>query len=138
VRRSAGGLLDAEDREILENLVEIVDRERATGIIQLHHVRVMRSGRYHHIDAHAVVPEYWDVAEAHSRTSDFEAKIMADYPYSGELHLHVDPCRRAYCRVCDVEACPIRRMPFEHLHKISIEELTHPEEPQQFVATPEH
>ena len=132
VRRSAGGLLDEEDRTILENLLNIVGKHRPSGIIQLHHVRVMRSGRYHHIDAHAVVPEYWNVAEAHQRTEDFERSLMKDYPYPGELHLHVDPCRRAYCRVCDVLECPIRQQPFEHQRQLSIEELTNPDEPAQF------
>jgi cation diffusion facilitator family transporter len=132
VRRSVGGLLDEEDREILEQLLELVRLHRPIGIIQLHHVRVIRSGRYHHIDAHAVIPEYWDVAEAHSRTEGFEAELMKHYPNPGELHLHVDPCRKAYCRHCDMVDCPVRRMPFEELRPVSIDELTHPEEPEQF------
>lgn len=134
VTKSFGALLDGEDRDLLQNLVNIVGRERPSGIIQLHHVRVMRSGSYHHIDAHAVVPEYWDVAEAHEKTDAFEAKLMEAYPYPGELHLHVDPCRRAYCRNCDVVECPIRKHAFEHLRQLSIEELTSPEEPKQFRA----
>ena len=134
VMKSAGALLDGEDREIIENLVKLVGRQRPSGIIQLHHVRVMRSGHYHHIDAHAVVPEYWDVAEAHDKTDAFESILMRDYPTPGELHLHVDPCRRAYCRNCDVSECPIRKHPFEQLRQLSIEELTSPEEPKQFRA----
>jgi cation diffusion facilitator family transporter len=134
VTKSAGALLDQEDRAIMENLLKIVGRQRPSGIIQLHHVRVMRSGHYHHIDAHAVVPEYWDVAEAHDKTDAFETDLMRDYPYPGELHLHVDPCRRAYCRNCDVAECPIRKHPFEHLRQLSLEELTSPEEPKQFRA----
>jgi cation diffusion facilitator family transporter len=132
VKKSADALLDREDRALLENLLTIVGRQRPSGIIQLHHVRVMRSGHYHHIDAHAVVPEYWDVAEAHDKTDAFEAELMRDYPYRGELHLHVDPCRRAYCRNCDVAGCPIRKHPFEQLRTLSLEELTSPEEPKQF------
>lgn len=129
VRRSISGLMDEEDRGILENLLRIIDRERPSGIIQIHHLRVMRSGRYHHIDAHAVVPEFWDVAEAHAQSDYFEKMLMREYPYNGELHLHVDPCRKAYCRVCDVEDCPIRQHPFESKRRLSIEEITNPEEP---------
>ena len=132
VRRSAGGLLDEEDREILENLARIVDRDRTPGIIQVHHVRVMRAGSYHHIDAHAVVPEYWDVAEAHRQTDAFEHKLIRDYPYSGELHLHVDPCRQAYCRFCEMPDCPIRLAPFEKRRILTLDELVNPEEPRQF------
>lgn len=129
VRKSIGGLMDEKDRAILENLIQIIERDRPPGIIQLHHLRVMRSGRHHHIDAHAVVPEFWNVAEAHERTQEFEDQLIRDYPYSGELHLHVDPCRRAYCRSCRVADCPIRRHPFERDRRLSIDEVTNPEEP---------
>ncbi len=132
VRRSVGGLLDEEDREILGHLLKVIGRERPSGIIQVHHVRVIRSGHFHHIDAHAVVPEFWDVSEAHEKTEQFESRLIAGYPNPGELHLHVDPCRRAYCRNCDVADCPIRRHEFEHLRQLSIEELTNPEEPAAF------
>lgn len=134
VLRSAGGLLDAEDRQLLANLANIYSRRRLSGIIQLHHVRVMRSGHYHHIDAHVVVPEFWDVSEAHQHTEKFEAEMMRDYAFPGELHFHVDPCRRAYCRHCDAEACPIRQAPFEKLRQLSLEEMVNPEEPEQFRA----
>lgn len=133
VRRSIGGLLDEEDREVLRNLFKIMEKDRTEGIIQLHHCRVIRSGRYHHIDAHAVVPEFWDVAQAHTNTSVFEAKIMEEYPYQGELHLHVDPCRKAYCSVCEVENCPVRQEPFRARRLLSLEELTDPQEPSQFL-----
>ena len=132
VRGSIGGLLDAEDSAILDHLVEIMGDDRPDGIIQVHHCRVIRSGRFHHIDAHAVVPEFWDVAEAHDRTDSFEAKLMEHYHYSGELHLHMDPCRQAYCRECSLQNCPIRRQPFFAKRRLTIEELTAPDEPLEF------
>jgi cation diffusion facilitator family transporter len=132
VRRSVGGLLDEEDRELLETLLKIIQEYSPSGVIQVHHCRVIRSGRYHHIDAHAVVPEFWDVAIAHDRTEQFEREIMRIYPFQGELHLHVDPCRRAYCQHCDIAACPVRAKAFMQRRVFSIEELTFPEEPGEF------
>ncbi len=132
-RRSVGGLLDEEDSEVVRELMMIIELSRPAGIIQVHHLRVIRSGRYHHIDAHAVIPEFWDVAEAHAHTENFEAQIMSKYPYQGELHLHVDPCRRAYCRECDFENCPIRAEAFVSRRTLSLKELTDPEEPIQFL-----
>ncbi len=132
VRQSVGGLLDEEDRDILKDLLEVLKRDQPEGIIQVHHCRVMRSGNYHHIDAHAVVPEFWDVAEAHAQMDAFAAQVIRSYPYEGELHLHMDPCRRAYCRFCDVQNCPIRQQPFEAKRQLSIDELTSPEEPDGF------
>ncbi len=133
VRRSVGGLLDEEDREVLGRLVEIIAAKRGDGIIQVHHCRVIRAGGYHHIDAHVVVPEFWGVAKAHGETDAFERAAMSAYPYDGELHFHVDPCRRAYCRFCAVEDCPIRERAFERRRAVNIDELTNPDEPAQFL-----
>jgi cation diffusion facilitator family transporter len=132
VRRSIGGLLDAEDRGILRNLVRIIEQVRPGAIIQIHHVRVMRNGRFHHIDAHAVVPEFLDVAEAHEQIQAFESLLIRAYNHPGELHLHVDPCRRAYCRVCEVNGCPIRKQEFEKRLAVSLADLINPEEPSRY------
>jgi cation diffusion facilitator family transporter len=132
VRRSAGGLLDEEDIEILESILKSVETERDPGLIQIHHCRVLRAGKYHHIDAHAVIPEFWDISVAHDHIQAFETRLIQKYPFEGELHLHVDPCRRAYCQVCEVSDCPIRKSPFKARPALSIEELTNPEEPAFF------
>lgn len=131
-RGSMGGLLDEEDREILKTLLKVVSSVLTPGIIQIHHCRVIRSGSFHHIDAHVVIPEYWDVLKAHNETESFERKVMENYPTDGELHFHVDPCRRAYCRVCEVEQCPVRQNPFEARREWTIDEITSPIEPTQF------
>lgn len=132
VRRSIGGLLDEEDREILLGMVKVLKNIDFSGVIQIHHTRIIRSGRYHHIDAHAVVPEYWNVAEAHEKTQDFEARLMRQYPQPGELHLHVDPCRRAYCERCPDKDCPIRSKPFSKPLVPDLESLIDPDEPSVF------
>jgi divalent metal cation (Fe/Co/Zn/Cd) transporter len=138
VRESVGGLLDEESDEIVRTILRLIGKDRPAGIIQIHHLRVMRSGAYHHIDAHAVVPEYWDVREAHAYTDAFEDALMQQYPYAGELHLHLDPCRRAYCRFCDVTECPIRVEKFERKREIDFDELTSPQEPRHFRSKSQH
>lgn len=138
VKQSVSGLLDAEDKQILLSLREIISNDEHPGIIQVHHCRIMRSGSYHHIDAHAVVPEFWNVLEAHMKTEEFEQRMIEKYPYDGELHLHMDPCRRAYCTVCDVYACPIRKKPFVKKLELTLEDLVSPEEPEIFRLAGDH
>lgn len=123
VRRSFGGLMDEQDLATLEGLAERMSRHRVPGLIEIHQMRVLRSGRLHHIDAHVVMPEYWDVQKAHEVTQSFERAISADYPFSVELAFHVDPCRRQYCAVCDVKDCPIRQAPFQALQPFTVSRL---------------
>ena len=129
VRKSIGGLLDEEEVEVLERMRELILKNPEEGIIQVHHLRVLRSGQYHHVDAHVVVPEFWSVEEAHDRTIAYEKKIFNQYEYIGEFHFHTDPCRKLYCQFCDVEECPVRKEAFIKRREMSLKELTDQDEP---------
>lgn len=132
VRKSVGGLLDEEDLEVLNELEEIFTRLATNGIIQIHHVKVIRSGAFHHIDAHLVIPEFWDITQAHQRTTKFERQVISNYPYGGEMNFHLDPCRRAYCQVCDLSDCPVRQEKFRDRMPVKLEHLRSRVEPKEF------
>ncbi len=136
VRESVGALLDEEDLEVLEKLAEAFEKNSEDGIIQIHHVKTIRSGWYHHIDAHVVLPEFWTVEKVHERMLIFERKVIQDYSYKGEMNFHFDPCRRAYCKVCDLKDCPIRQQPFDKRIPLDVAQLRSPHEPAQFRAKP--
>lgn len=141
VIQSINGLMDAGDRGLLEKLRVIFEKVRIPGIIRIHYVRVIKSGRYHHVDAHVVIPEFWDIGEAHDRTNIFEQKVFSEEgkldkdsksPMMGEIHFHLDPCRRVYCKACEMRDCPIRQAPFDKREPFTIEELLSPIEPDEF------
>lgn len=112
VRHAAGGLLDEEDTELLGRLVGAINSKMTPGIIRVHYLRAIRSGRYTHVDAHVVVPQFWSVEQAHAATDDFERRVIESLPFAGEIVFHTDPCRQAYCVSCDVDPCAIRMAPF--------------------------
>lgn len=123
VRRSVSGLTDEMDDKCLSVLSQAIRKNREPGIIDLHNLRTIRSGSFHHIDAHLVMPEFWNVAQAHELAHAFEAKVVADYPYDGEFAFHLDPCKRKYCKNCDVINCPIRQENFEEARSFSVKDL---------------
>lgn len=124
VRESLGVLMDEQDENVLEGLASALNKNRAPGIIDIHHLRTIRSGRFHHIDAHLVVPEYWDISHVHEVIHAFEDDVVDNYDFDGELAFHLDPCKKSYCSVCDVDQCPIRREPFEKLRPFDVKSLT--------------
>ena len=130
VYQSSLGLLDAEDIKILESLAKIFERYAGDGIIQIHHTKVIRSGWFHHIDAHLVVPEFWSVEKAHVRLDVFEEQVINAYQYGGEANFHLDPCKRKYCAVCDYNNCPVRVKPFESRMPVILEHLRSKTEPK--------
>jgi cation diffusion facilitator family transporter len=109
VRRSGGSLIDEVDVDVLSDLAECLQRNRTPGIIDIHHLRTIRSGRFHHIDAHLVIPEYWNISHAHMICDTFESEVVSDYSFDGEIAFHLDPCKRAFCSACKMADCPIRR-----------------------------
>ncbi len=129
VRHSARALLDEEDPSLLQTLLEAGEKARSPGIIRLHHLRAIRIGRFAHVDAHLVVPQFWSVEEAHDHADAFEKRLLAMRAIEGEILFHTDPCRLLYCEFCDLEACPIRTKAFAGRPTMTLEEATQPDPP---------
>lgn len=123
LRSNTGALLDEVDTDSLQKLAEVIKKHRKPGVIDIHHVRMIRSGNFHHIDAHMVVPEFWDVKQAHTMSHDFEKNVVQDYEYDGEFAFHIDPCQKLYCSVCAVADCKIRISPHTHHREFTKEHL---------------
>ena len=112
VNESFHALLDSEDPALLEKIVAAVNAQNEVAVISIHELRVIRSGRETHIDVHVVVPEFWNIADTHRIVDRFSARLMRAAKLEGEVHSHVDPCKKDYCESCAVEKCPIRVQEF--------------------------
>jgi cation diffusion facilitator family transporter len=127
VRQAAGGLLDEEDTALLGRLLEVLKQHVGQGVIRVHHLRAIRSGRFHHVDAHLVVPEFWSVDRAHEVAEDLSRRVIAELGVEGELVFHTDPCHRAYCAMCDLDDCPVRKQPFSGRPLLTLDEAVQPD-----------
>lgn len=112
VREATGGLLDAEDPELVRTLCASFHEDGVPGVILLHELRVIRSGRDLHIDCHAFAPSHWTVEQGHTATETLEQILVDATGLDGDLALHLDPCMRAHCIKCDLPECPFRVEPF--------------------------
>ena len=130
VRHAAGGLLDEEDPLLLKRVLDALQKYVGGGVIRVHHLRAIRSGRFQHVEAHLVVPEFWSVERAHDLSEDVAARVMRDLGAEGEMVFHTDPCHRVYCVTCDLEDCPIRRESFLKLTPLTLEEVVQPDMPR--------
>lgn len=115
VRKAAGSLLDEQDEKLMVEFCKTLNKCRTEGLINVHNLRMIQSGSFQHIDAHIVIPEFWDISKGHEETHEFEKKLIQTYPFDGEIAFHIDPCQRKYCRNCDLKDCKIRVKPFENL-----------------------
>jgi cation diffusion facilitator family transporter len=129
VRVAAGGLLDEEDPALLDRLLKVLQPHLGQGVIRIHHLRAIRAGRFHHVDAHLVVPEFWTVERSHELAEDLGERVVKELGVEGEMTLHTDPCHRVYCAMCDLDDCPVRREPFGGRPALTLEEAVQPDTP---------
>ena len=120
--RSGQALLDVEDPALLERLLEVLNRLRPSDIITVHELRTLRSGRHTHVDIHMVLPAFYPLSQAHDLAEGFGQRVIGEMEMEGELHTHIDPCQRAWCRLCALEPCPIRAEPCAESHTITREQ----------------
>ena len=122
VRTAAGGLLDEEDPVLLARLVRELDTHVGEGVISVHYLRAIRTGRYHHVSGHLVLPEFWSVERAHQVAESVARGVIQRLGIEGELEFHTDPCHRAHCKSCDLAPCPVRAQPFERREPLTVDQ----------------
>ncbi|HEX9011052.1 MAG TPA: cation diffusion facilitator family transporter [Holophagaceae bacterium] len=124
VAESSRALLDSEDPEVVGRILAAMNRVRPWDVIAVHEMRTFRSGRYTHVDAHLVVPEFYSIRQAHDLCEGFSVRSLREAGVEGEVHTHVDPCGRLYCDRCPAESCGIRRAPRTASNAFTLEEAT--------------
>lgn len=112
IRENFSALLDTREPETVKQILTAINKVKKPAIIDVHNLRMIRSGGFHHIDAHVVVPEYWNLNKVDDLTHDFENKVVKEYPFDGEFAFHLDPCKKQYCSICQMDDCPVRKKPF--------------------------
>jgi cation diffusion facilitator family transporter len=136
VREAAAGLLDEEDTPLLERLVAVLGPRIGQGMVGVHGLRAMRAGRFHHVGAHLVVPEFWSVERAHLFSEELGRGVIRELGIEGELEFHTDPCHRAYCARCDLADCAVRVEPFRARPPLTVEEAVRPDDGTGYRASP--
>lgn len=119
VKSSISALVDEADPEVLDHLIDSFNANHVPGIIDLHHLRIIRAGHFHHVDAHLVVPEFWTIEHVHHVTHQYEENVVKSYRFDGEIAFHLDPCRRAYCTICAISDCPMRGKKFTSIRQFT-------------------
>ncbi len=123
LRQSFSGLTDELDPAILKEISNTFQKITREGLIDLHQVRFIRSGQFYHVDAHLVLPRFWNIDKAHEFMDEIEKDMVKVYQFDGEMAFHVDPCQPVDCTSCDLKECTIRSKAFIRRKTFKPEEL---------------
>ncbi len=114
VRESVAGIMDEADYQLIEQLVDILDKHRADNWIDIHNFRVIKYGPTLHIDCHVTMPWYLLIQDAHREIDRIEQLVGEHSGTPVEMFIHIDPCEppRA-CTICRKADCHVRKAPFQ-------------------------
>ena len=92
VRRSFAGLMDAMDPKLLQQVVDLINRHRRPEWIDIHKLRVWRSGRLVHIDLHLILLGELSLEAAHAEARCLENIVITGFEGNASVLVHMDPC----------------------------------------------
>lgn len=113
IRSSIAGIMDEADLDLLEKMVDVLDKNRQENWVDLHNLRVIKYGGQLHVDCHLTVPWYLNVHEAHAEIDKLAVLIKTEFGNSIELFVHSDGCLYFQCNICSKHDCHVRQKAFE-------------------------
>ena len=109
VRTAFGGLMDASDPVLLEEICTLLTKHRRDLWIDVHRLRAKRSGKRVQVDFHLILPRNIPLKAAHYEVKDLE-KILSDHMGGQtDVLIHLDPCEDPECPICANDYCDLRR-----------------------------
>jgi cation diffusion facilitator family transporter len=112
IRKSISGIMDEKDAEIIDEIVDVLNKNRNRNWIDIHNIRVINYAGFYHIDCHLTVPYYINVNEAHFILDSLTDIINEHFQNRVEFFIHVDGCLSSQCSICNLPNCEKRSMQF--------------------------
>jgi divalent metal cation (Fe/Co/Zn/Cd) transporter len=123
MKESVNNLLDEADYEKLNQLIQILYKNRKTKWIDFHNLRILKYGSHLHVDAHITLPWYENLENSHHEVSAVEYLVKQHFDDEVELFIHADPCINESCTICIIKDCKQRRKSFVKSLEWNLENL---------------
>jgi cation diffusion facilitator family transporter len=114
LRKSFSGIMDESDKAIIDEIVELLNRERRVDWIDVHNMRVINYAGFYHIDCHLTVPFYINVNEAHAILDTLTEVVSEYFNQRVEFFVHIDGCVSQQCKTCNIANCEMRSESFKY------------------------
>ena len=108
LRKSLGGIMDEVDEQLLQDVLNVLNKNRNAYWIDLHNMRTIQYGEVLHIDAHLTLPWYFTVEEAGVEVSRLEETVRNDFQGKVECFIHIDASEKNICSTDKMVNCTDR------------------------------
>jgi cation diffusion facilitator family transporter len=125
LRETMAGIMDEADTELLQRLIEVLDKHKRDAWVDLHNLRAIKYGSVLHLDCHLTVPWYYNVNEAHAEVDALDRLIAREFDRGLEMFVHTDGCMPPHsCAVCPLTECKERKADFQGRLTWTMENVT--------------
>lgn len=111
MRESVRGLMNTADPEMIERIVDVLNRTRTPAMIDVHRLRAWRAGERRFVDFHLTLPHYMPMEEGHSLMHTITDAVNDEFAEEVDLLIHFDPCNGDCCKFCPNDDCAVRSSP---------------------------
>ncbi len=108
IRQSVSGLMLETDKDLLEEISNILIGKRESYWIDIHELRFWKSANDVFIDFHLILPYYFTIKESH-RTEEIIRDAINEKIPSAQIKIHIDFCTKELCRYCKFNECNVRK-----------------------------
>jgi len=124
IRKSISGIMDEADQAVIQDLIDVLKKNKRDNWVDTHHLRVVNYAGFMHVDCHLTVPRYFTVEEAHAEIEIYSAILQEQFEGRIETSIHTDACLPQQCGLCIKKDCPVRSIPFVKFKEWNLESIT--------------
>ncbi len=112
IREAISGIMDETDEKLMDEVVDLLNKNRQQNWIDLHNLRIIKYGSTLHFDCHMTVPWYFNIQEGHEEVDKLEDLVKNYFGNRVEFFVHLDACKSYSCLICNKTDCPVRQQAF--------------------------
>lgn len=128
LRKTVANLMDRADKELLEQMTEVLEKHRRDEWVDIHNAKIIKYGNMLYIDCDLTLPWYYNIIQGHEATEKLSGTLVSNFPGKVLVSVHSDPCYELHCSHCTVADCQFRKEPFSSTEKITLSLLTESDE----------
>lgn len=107
MKDSFGGLMNQTDQKLLDQISEVLIKNRKNYWLDIHHLKFWKSAEKNYIEFHLTLPWYFNIEEAHNEEKDAE-DLLETVMEVTNLSIHMDHCGPGLCGYCEYKECEKR------------------------------
>jgi cation diffusion facilitator family transporter len=112
LKKTTSNLMDQADFKILEEIKNLLWKNRTSNWINIHNLKLVKYGDTYHIDCDLTLPWYMNISDAHKEGDSIEELISDSFTANIDFTIHTDACHNDLCQYCKISNCKYRTKDF--------------------------